>query len=85
MAQIATFVTYTDSKGHAKPALVTATPESITEGTSLPGLNEGQAHLIVFSPSGRTYTKFNVPSAESVQDNEDFRNGDGVLVGVFAN
>lgn len=70
--KIGQFVTYTDTKGHSKPALVTATPESLTEGTNLPELSDTQLHLVVFSPSGNIYPRQNVPFVDSVSDNSDF-------------
>lgn len=53
-------VTYVDHKGHEKHAIVTGTPASVVEGTSLPTLKDGELHIHVVSPSGRHYNRKNV-------------------------
>lgn len=61
-------VTYIDSKGHEKAAIVIGTPESVVEGTSLSPLEDGQLNLFVIAPHRGPYNRLNVPSAESASD-----------------
>lgn len=70
--KIGSFVQYIDTKGHSKPALVTATVETVEPGTNLPQLTDTQLHLTVFSPSGSTYARHSVPFVDAVSDNGDF-------------
>ena len=58
------FVQYTDSKGHAKAALVTGTPETIGASDVIPALEPGELHLMVFSPTGNHYARHNVLHAD---------------------
>lgn len=76
-------VRYVSTRGLSKLALVTATPETVTEGTSVPSLTEGQVHLMVIGITTHASPRLNVPSAESVQGNEDFTDSDGNPVGVW--
>lgn len=77
-------VAYKSEKGHAKMALVLATPESVTPGHDVPELSEGQLHLLVFSPTGAAYPRYSVPSAESVAGQDGFTNPEtGQLYGVW--
>lgn len=76
---IGQIVTYTDTKGHPKPALVLGTIDTIVDGTDLPVPTENEAHLTVFG-FGKCYTKLNVPSQALVeqmatQGNTDFAGG----------
>ena len=68
---IGEFVTYIDSKGHSKPALITGTPESVQDGTELPVPSEGQLHLMIFSPIS-IYPRFSVPSEAVANSIPDF-------------
>lgn len=57
-------VTYRDSDGRVKAAIVTATPASIEGTDSKAGISApaaGRAHLAVFSFTGSTYPKHDVP------------------------
>lgn len=72
-------VTYTDTKGHLKPALVLGTIDTVVDGTDLPVPTEDEAHLTVFG-YGKCYTKLNVPSQGLVaqmaaQGNTDYAAG----------
>lgn len=60
MTNLAKLVTYVNEKGNQKAALVIATPETTTEGTSLIGPAAGTVSLIVFSPTGNIYPRANV-------------------------
>ena len=82
MATLGQAVSYTSSKGHTKLAFVTATPETVTEGHSLPELSTDQVHLFVVSPNGNTYARYSVPLAASVEGNVDFE-VDGQLRNVY--
>lgn len=65
-------VTYISGKGKQKLALVLGTPETIEEGSSLGfTLKEGQATLLVFSPSGRQEYKKHVDFAGIAAANTD--------------
>jgi hypothetical protein len=59
------FVSYTDSRGLEKTALVTATPDTVTPGHRVPELEATELHLMVFSPSGSAYPRQNVIRAET--------------------
>ena len=76
-------VTYLSSKGHKKLGLVLSTPDTVTPDTGLPALTEGQAHLVVLSPTGNAYMRYNVPSKASVEGMQDFLNDDGEPVEVW--
>lgn len=69
-------VVYIGTKGHKKAALVIGTPESIDEGTQVPVPSEGYLHLLVFSPTGNAYPKFNVPSEEVAKTIPDYHADD---------
>jgi hypothetical protein len=71
-------VKYVSSKGHVKLALVLATSDTLTEGTSFAEqfpLNADQVNLIAYSPSGTQRRHLQVPSQASVQGNPDFAGG----------
>ena len=59
---------YRDRHGRIKPALVTGTTETIREvdaiasGLGIPA--PGNVHLLVFSPSGSAYAKYDIPQGE---------------------
>lgn len=76
--QLGTPVQYIASNGKPKLAFVLGTPETISEGTEIPTLSEGQLHLTVFSPNGNIYPRHNVPSAKSVEDNPEFVTENGL-------
>jgi hypothetical protein len=57
-------VIYTSTDGYQKAAKIIGTAESIQEGTGVPVPGEGEAHLLVFSPTGKTYTRTNVTEGE---------------------
>jgi len=78
-------VSYTDTKGHSKFAIVTGTPETVVEGSDLPTLNPDHYAITVFSPSGRIYPKFSVPdvTADDINLSEYASEEDGSLVGVI--
>lgn len=76
-------VEYVSTTGKTKMALVTGTPETIVEGTRVPTLTEGQVHLAVYSIATGWSSRLNVPSAESVSDNDGFRDSDGNAIGVY--
>lgn len=66
-ARVGDVVTYTDSKGHTKPAMVLVTPESYVPAdggeVELPPLEAGEVHLRVFALRGG-YTRLSVPRAD---------------------
>lgn len=63
-------VTYVSArKGNRKVAIVTATPESLTEGTSLT-LEEGHINLAVFSPTGSFGPRQSVPTKDIFEANK---------------
>ena len=70
--QAGTNVIYFSSNGKAKVALVVGDPETITvnevggpnDGAVPAILNEGERHLVVFSPTGSVYIKHNVPEGQ---------------------
>ncbi len=65
-------VTYIGSKGLPKLALVVGTPETVEPGHSLPTLEEGQLHLVVWEFSeGHFVPKMNVRSFETVEKPEE--------------
>ena len=77
-------IVYVGSKGLPKAALVVGTPETVQPGHSLPELNEGQLHIIVWEFSaGHFVPKLNVPYVATVAENDEFKNADGVTVGVW--
>lgn len=62
-------VQYADSQGKAKLAMVLGTQDSVgtdpeDEDASVPAVQDGAAHLLVFSPTGNTYVRHNVPSGK---------------------
>lgn len=69
---LGTAVTYVSTKGYKKLALVTATPETVEPGHDLPELPEGFLHLLVFSPTGSSYPRLSVPSADAAKDIPDY-------------
>lgn len=77
-------VIYVGIKGHQKAALVTNTPESVDEGTSLSELSPGQLHLAVWNHSDSHFTpRRNVPHESLVVGNTEFQNDDGMAVGFW--
>lgn len=59
-------VTYTDSNGYMKTAVITGTRDSIAEGTDVPQPDKGCAHLQILHPTDpkRNYARPNVPMGE---------------------
>jgi hypothetical protein len=55
---LGTFVEYTDSSGHTKPALVLGGPDS---DDRLPELADGELHLYILSGTGSHDVRLNVP------------------------
>lgn len=60
-------VTYISSKGYAKAAVVTGTPDSILADKNVAIPAEGHVHLTVFSVNGKVYTRRNVPTEAVAQ------------------
>jgi hypothetical protein len=64
--QLGQIVQFRDHQGLIKPAMVTATRDSIDPGKAqaeVPPLRaEDELHLTVFSPSGATYPRHNIKS-----------------------
>lgn len=62
--QLGQIVQFRDHQGLMKPAIVTATPDTIDRGRAdaeVPQLRaENELHLTVFSPSGATYPRHNI-------------------------
>jgi hypothetical protein len=62
--QLGQVVQFRDHQGLMKPAIVTATPNTIDRGRAeaeVPPLRaEDELHLTVFSPSGATYPRHNI-------------------------
>lgn len=78
-AALGSIVKYISTKGYEKVALVTGTPESVSEGTSLAenyplNAEQEQVHLTVFSP-GSVSPRLQVPSKAAVEGIEDFAQG----------
>lgn len=65
-------VTYIDSSGYQKAAFVLGTRDSIQPGHEVEQPDEGHAHLAIFSPSGRRYTRHNVPEAQTSDSTQAF-------------
>lgn len=63
-------VTYYGNDGHSKLAFVVATQDSVDPGTSLQPVGKNEAHLVVFSPSGKTYHRTSVSQATATKDQE---------------
>lgn len=59
-------VTYKDSKGHTKLALVTGNADTVSDGTELPALEGQELHLFVISPSGSHYGRVRVKHESEV-------------------
>lgn len=59
-------VTYTDSNGYTKAAVITGTRSSIAEGTNVSRPEKGNAHLRILHPTDKTrdYVRENVPQGE---------------------
>jgi hypothetical protein len=53
-------VEYRSADGFAKAAYITGLPETIKSGTDVPVPAEGEAHLLVVSPTGKTYVRHSV-------------------------
>lgn len=73
-------VEYVSTKGLSKVALVVATPDTLKEGTSLATAHpldaeQEQVNLAVFSASGKSSARLQVPSEAAVAENENFANG----------
>lgn len=60
-------VTYFDSNGRQKAALVIGTTES-TQNGSVESPEEGHAHLTIFNPSGNRYTRMDVREASEDEE-----------------
>lgn len=61
-------VIYVNSKGNRKAALVTATPQDTSEGTSLQ-VAEGTVNVVIFNPlRGNTSARSNVPVGKEAFD-----------------
>lgn len=58
---LARWAVYTSTDGFEKAAKIVGTPQSVKPGTDVPVPDEGRVHLLVFSPTGKTYTRTNVP------------------------
>lgn len=58
-------VKYIDGKGHEKLAIVTATKETIAGDSSVEGLSKGFVGITVFSVSGKTYSRYGVPTEKA--------------------
>jgi len=71
-------VRYVSTKGYAKLVIVIGTPETVdanTEfGQQVP-LSADQVNLLVISPTGNHSPRYQVPTQESVADNDDFSKG----------
>jgi hypothetical protein len=75
-------VVYNSGKGQPKLALVTGTPDTIAEGTSLAPLEEGQLYLTVWEfGRGHFVGKSQVPFEGTAT--EDNKNSEGVPVRVW--
>ena len=82
--KLGTSVTYISTKGFKKLALVTATPETVTEGHELPELPEGYLHLMVISATGSMYPRLSIPSIDVAKEIPDYAaEGDLELRGVW--
>lgn len=60
-------VTYTDTDGRTKAAIITATVKSLPDTdqkSGIPAPEPGHVHLHVFSFTGHQYAKYNVPLGE---------------------
>jgi hypothetical protein len=57
------YVRVKGEKALRKFAIVTATPESLTEGTSLT-LAEGHVAVAIFSPTGNVYGRTDIPTKD---------------------
>jgi hypothetical protein len=68
-------VIYTDTRGHAKVAIVTGTRDSVKASTSLPRPQEGFAHLHVFSHKQGLYARLSVPARAVVIESQDYSAG----------
>lgn len=60
-------VYYITSRGTAAAALVTGTPESVREGTSVPVPQGRELTLLVLSPSGNGFTRQAVPYVDDAE------------------
>lgn len=67
-ARLGEIVTYRDSRGYAKAALVVGTQASIQadgpENDGTEAVQDGAVHLTVFGPTGNRYTRHNVPEGD---------------------
>lgn len=68
MAKISlgTAVEYRDSQGFAKLGFVTGTRQSVNKDSELRP-DKGSAHLVIFSPTGKTYSRQNIAEGEGPQ------------------
>lgn len=77
-------VTYVGTKGLPKAAFVVGTQETVEEGHSLPTLNEGQLHIVVWEFSKGHFTpRTSVPFEGQIADNTEFQNEDGNTVAFW--
>ena len=65
--KLGTMVEYRDSNGYAKLGVVTGTRKTVQKGTGIARPDKGSAHLVVFSPSGKTYTRNNIAEGDGPQ------------------
>lgn len=77
---IGQIVKYVSTTGKTKIGMVTATPDTITEGTGLAenyplNAEQEQVHLLVISPSGSHGPRYQVPSKTAVAEIPDFTEG----------
>jgi hypothetical protein len=70
-------VEYIDSKKHPKLAKVIAVPGQIKPGSNLTPLTKGFYNVIVFSPSGQSYVRGEVPDYETAKGIKDCLDSEG--------
>lgn len=76
-------VEYFSTEGKPKLAFVLGTQATTAADDRIPELSEGQAHLVVFSLTGKAYNRYNVPEASYVADNAGFTTDSGAPAGVW--
>jgi hypothetical protein len=55
-------VEYRDGAGFRKLGIVTGTAETVTKGTGVTVPGQGNAHILVISPTGKQYHREDVPA-----------------------
>ncbi len=65
-------VQYTSKDGFTKAGIVVGTRKSVTEGTNVARPEKNQAHILVLSPTGKQYTRTNVPLGDEVGEHGTF-------------